>query len=71
MKNVRRKSFAEFDDFEYFCPTNFSYVRELRRRTFMGEMTLSYSSIGRRVANGFMCEITKGKTIIALTEAAK
>jgi len=37
----------------------------------MGEMTRSYSSAWRRVANGFMREITKGKTIIALREAAK
>jgi hypothetical protein len=34
-------------------------------------MTRSYSSTWRRVANGFICEITKGKTIIALREAAK
>ena len=35
------------------------------------EMTRSYSSTWPRVANGFMCEITKGKDIITLREVAK
>ena len=51
--------------------TNCPCIRGFRRRTFMGDMTRSYSSTWRRVANGFMCEITKGKTVIALREAAK
>jgi len=35
------------------------------------EMTRCYSSTWRRVANGFMYEITKGETIIELKEVAK